>query len=413
MNKMWIVLRYDIINRVTKASFWIGGFVIPLLALLVITGIGYVRDRALLEPGSTPEPPVTTPKTIGYVDEAQLLRQLPDGVDLSTVRAYADESAARAALEAGEIGVYYVIPADYLTTGKLMAYVKEFRPLDSDQTFPDPILKALLKFNLLDGDETRLALLEAPMRLKVETTAPPSAYDEDNPLTFYIPYSVTMLFYAFIMMSASLLLNALNIEKQNRVLETLLLSLRPLDLLIGKMLSLAVLALLQLITWAGSGLLLLRLGGKTLNIPPGMTLPASLLTWGIAFFLLGYLIYASLMAGIGALVTDLREASQVTLLVLSPLIVPLFFINLLIEDPHGLFSTVLSIFPFTAPVVMMTRLSVGHVPLWHPLLALGGLAVTALLIVRATTNLFRAQILLTGQPLTIKRYLLALFGRGL
>ncbi len=407
MAKIGLVLHYDILDRITRPGFWLGGVLVPLLALAILIGVGYIQEQAGTLP-TTPAEPAATARPIGYVDEAQLIRTaLPD----ATLRAYPNQAAARAALEQGAISLYYVIPADYLQTGKLLAYTWEFNPLDTDRSIFDPRLEALIKLNLLQGDAERLERLSQPMRLSVEAATPQPDYDESNPLVFYIPYSVLLLFYGFIMMSASLLLNAINLEKRNRVLEVLLVSLHPRELLAGKMLSLGLLSLFQLLIWVGSGLLMLRLGGKTLSIPPGLVLPASLLLWGILFFLLGYALYASLMAGIGALVTDLREASQVTLLVISPLIVPLFFVSLLIEEPHGLFSTILSLVPFTAPVVMMMRLAIGQVPLWQPLVALAGLALVAPLVLRATANLFRAQTMLTGQPLTIKRYLLALVGK--
>ncbi len=406
------VFRYDVINRVTKAGFWIGGFVLPILGLLVVLGMGYIQERAAQEPAA-PQEPAATQHLIGIVDEAGLLQSIPQDLPgLERLRFYPDQTTARADLEKGDLYTLYIIPPDYLESGKLTAIMQKagFAAL-MDETTVNPIVAYLLRLNLLGGDAARLALLQQPMRLNVEAIAP-SSYDEDNPATFFVPYGVTLLYYFFVMMSASMLLNTIAIEKQNRVLEIMLTCLRPLDLLTGKMLALAVLSLLQLLVWAGSGLLILRLGGKTLDLPPGMVIPDTVLLWGALFFLLGYTLYASLMAGIGALVSDLREASQVTFLVISPLLVPLFFINILIEDPHGPFGTVLSLFPFTAPVVMMTRLTTGNVPWWQLALAIIGLMLFAWLALRATANLFRAQLMLTGQPLTIKRYLLALIGRN-
>ncbi len=409
MNKTRLVFYYDLINRITRPGFWLWGILVPVLGLGLVMGMNYLQERTSSFPGLQPRSTQTPSQVIGYVDEAHLLRVIPDDTGL---QAFPDEAAARAALEQDAIQLYYLIPADYLESGRLLAYTRTFLLTDFDsESFPDPRLQALIQFNLLGADQEKLELLTHPMQLTVETTAPPSNYDDSNPFAFYIPYSVTLLFYFFIMMSASLLLSAINVEKQNRLLETLLITLNPRDLLAGKMLSLGLLSLFQLLVWAGSGVLILRLGGKTLSIPPGMELPFSLLTWGIPFFILGYALYASLMAGIGALITDLREASQVTLLVISPLMIPLFFITLLIQEPHGVLATVLSLVPFTAPVVMMMRLALGHVPLWQPIVALVGLGIVAPLILRATANLFRAQIMLTGQPLTVKRYLLALLGR--
>ena len=117
------------------------------------------------------------------------------------------------------------------------------------------------------------------------------------------------------------------------------------------------------------------------------------------------------MAGLGALVPNLREASQSTIVVIAPLMIPMFLINVLISDPHGGASTIMSLFPLTAPVAMMTRLSAGGVPFWQPVLSALLLAVTALLVVRAVAGMFRAQVLLSGQSFNRKMFFRALMGK--
>jgi ABC-2 type transport system permease protein len=136
------------------------------------------------------------------------------------------------------------------------------------------------------------------------------------------------------------------------------------------------------------------------------------LLWGALFFVLGYVLYAILMAGVGALVPNLREASQATLVLVVPLIVPLMFINLLVQQPNGGVAVGLSLFPFTAPVAMMTRLSVTEVPLWQPVAAAGFLIIAGLLVIRSVAGMFRAQTLLSGQNFSLKLLVKALAGRA-
>jgi ABC-2 type transport system permease protein len=209
-------------------------------------------------------------------------------------------------------------------------------------------------------------------------------------------------------MSASYLLSSITKEKENRVLEILMVSLAPRQMLVGKMIALGLVGLLQMSLWIGTGYTLLRLSGRTFSLPAAFQLPLSFLLWGIVFFLLGYAVYASLMASLGALVPNLREASQATFVVILPLLVPLMLIGVLIEDPNGALATGLSLFPLTAPVVMMTRLAAGRVPLWQLFLSAGLLVITVVLLVRAVAGMFRAQVLLSGQPLSLRRLVDAL-----
>jgi ABC-2 type transport system permease protein len=94
------------------------------------------------------------------------------------------------------------------------------------------------------------------------------------------------------------------------------------------------------------------------------------------------------------------------------MIVPLFFMSILVEDPNGTLAVILSLVPWTAPVTMMLRLASGGVPLWQLLASSALLAGTAYIILRSVARLFRAQTLLSGQPFNAKVYFNALLGRA-
>ena len=117
------------------------------------------------------------------------------------------------------------------------------------------------------------------------------------------------------------------------------------------------------------------------------------------------------MAGLGALVPNLQEASQATIVVIWPLLIPLFFMVSLIENTHGGLAIGLSIFPLTAPIAMMARLAVGGVAWWQPFVAAGLLVMTIMFVMRAVSRVFHAQTLLSGQPFSVKRYVGVFVGR--
>jgi ABC-2 type transport system permease protein len=129
------------------------------------------------------------------------------------------------------------------------------------------------------------------------------------------------------------------------MIEIMMLATTPRQLLAGKFMGLGLIGLLQAILWLGTGFVLLRFSGTTFQIPEAYQLPISFLIWGLIFFLLGYAVFASLMAGIGALVPNIREASQVTLIVMAPLLLPLMLISVLVRDPNGGLAVGLSLFP--------------------------------------------------------------------
>jgi ABC-2 type transport system permease protein len=219
-----------------------------------------------------------------------------------------------------------------------------------------------------------------------------------------------MIFYIVILGSSSLMLNSVTNEKTNRIMEILMTSIKPMQILTGKILALGVIGLLQTIVWSGSGFLLLRFSGRTMNVSQAFQLPLSILVWGILFFLCGYALYASIMAGVGAMVPNLREASQATTLVIIPLVIPMALISVIVESPNGALATIFSLFPLTAPVTMMTRLAAGNVPFWQPIFSILLLIGSSYFVIRSVSGLFHAQNLLSGQEFKVKYFIKALFG---
>lgn len=411
MKKTLFVLRHEVITILTSRSFLLVSIGIPLLSALIFLVVSRISKSSTA--ASMVSQIVTAQqemnKAEGYVDQAGIIKQLPEDYSAEQYIAFPDENSARLALEADRIAAYYVVPSDYVAEGELIYIRPDFNPMSaSGKSF---MFERLLQINLLGGDVALADQVTAPLKLETQSLAPTPQRDESNMLTFWIPYAVTMIFYIVILGAASLLLSSVTKEKENRTIEILMSSATPGQLLAGKILGLGIVGLFQTVLWVGTGYGILGKGTSMFNLSTAFKLPVEFLVWGIVFFILGYAVYASLMAGLGALVPNMREASQATMVVIFPLIVPMFLMNVLIEAPHGSVSTALSLIPFTSPVVMMTRLSAGNVPWWQPPVAVALLVLTVALVVRAVSGIFRAQTILSGQPFNVRRFLLALVGK--
>ena len=275
----------------------------------------------------------------------------------------------------------------------------EFNPLD---TFSEgALINRVLQLNLLGGD-TRLAnFLSNPFALQVMILNPSSGSSQDNPLAFFLPYGVMFLYYMLILMSAGYLVSSINKERESRVLEIMLVTVTPRQLLAGKFIGLGLMGLLVNFLWVGTGFALMRLSGSTFQLPAEYQIQPHILIWGVVFFLLGYAVYASLLGAVGALLPNLRETSQATMVVILPMILPLMFITLMIKQPNGLLAVGLSLFPLTAPVTMMLRLVLIPVPAWQLFLSVVFLLLAAVIILRAVASMFHAQTMLSGQPLSL------------
>ena len=410
MKKIMLILRHEMVTILTSKSFLFVVFGLPLIGSLVFWAASLLNknNQASSVLSAVLSNPIQVTRE-GYVDLSGLVRLTPTDVLGDALKPFPDEASARQALADEDISAFYIITKDYLTTGSLIYIRQDFSPF-GDRGASQRI-KRLLDINLLNGDVHLAERVDNPLNVSVQATAPGPQRDQANPLTFFLPYGVTIIYYAIILGAASLLLNSVTKEKENRVIEILMISASPSQLLTGKIIGLGMIGLLQTVAWIGTSYVLLRLSGRTFNLPAAFQLPVSFLVWGLVFFLLGYAIYASLMAGLGALAPNLKEASQATFMIILPLLVPMMLISVLIESPNGPLAVFLSLFPLTAPVGMMTRLAATRVPTWQLLLAALLLVLTAWLILRMVARMFRAQALLSGQSFELKRFLGALLGR--
>lgn len=397
----WLVLRQEVITTVTRRSFLLTAFGIPLISALLFSAVSLVNRSSpgavegIMNP-SRPSPAVPE----GFVDQSGLVRIIPADITSDELRRYADIESAEFALIHGEISAFYVIPGDYVERGQIQFTSGEINPMD---TFTrGSKIDKLLQLNLLGGDTHLAALVANPFLLQVIIRNPSSRLSEQTPLAFFIPYIVMLLYYMLILMSAGFLVSSINKERESRVLEIMMVTITPRELLSGKFIGLGLIGLMVNILWVGTAYVLLVLSGTTLQVPAEFQLAPHILLWGVVYFLLGYAVYASLLGAVGALVPNLRETSQATMVVILPMIIPLMFVSVLVQQPNGFLAIALSLFPLTSPVTMMLRLSITAVPPWQLAVSVVLLLFTAVFILRVVARMFHAQTMLSGQPMSLK-----------
>jgi ABC-2 type transport system permease protein len=412
MIKVFLVMKNEVFTLISRTSFWLALIGLPLVGGLIFAGVGAInRSASASQTVSQVLGGPADTRSEGYVDLSGIIRQVPDNVPANSFVSFPDEVSGRQALAAGRISALYIVPSDYIQSGTITSIRPDLNPLASSSG-NSSMFTWILQVNMLGGNTSLANLVNGPTKVDDVSLSPVAAPDENNPLAFWTPYVITIIFYMLIVGSATLLLNNISKEKENRVIETLLTSITSRQLLTGKILGLGIVGLGQTLFWFGTSYVLLNLSGRTFHLPSDIHLPFSFLAWGLVYFLLGYAVYASLMAGLGALAPNLREASQATFMITLPLMVPLFLASsVFMQAPNGVIAVVLSLFPLSAPVAMMARLSAGGVVWWQPWLAVVLLAGTIVLIVRAVAGMFRAQALLSGQSFKFKTFFRALAGK--
>jgi ABC-2 type transport system permease protein len=399
MRNVYLVIKHEILTTLGTRSFWFTTIVLPLLILGLNFGTQVVAERTIAQEERAAASP--TSETIGYVDPGGLIETIPPGVPAEMFRAYPDQDTAQAALEAGAIARYYVIPRDWIESGDLVLVDRTFKPIGGVPG--SELFRYTLNYNLVgDADRARL-LLDPTPRVTSTALAPSKADERQGPRAFWVTYATMFIFFFSLTMSSSIMLQSVSKEKETRTAEVLLLSLRPRELMLGKLIGLGAVALLQLAIWAGGGLVALSQGEQLLGAAGSFELPSGFIVWLLLYFVFGYAAYASVLGAIGVLAPTAREATQFTFAVLLPLMIPLWLNTAFAQDPNGNLPVFLSLFPPTAPLSMITRLVATKVPLWQPIVSLAGLAAMAYGFVLLSARLFRADTLLSSSSLSLKR----------
>jgi ABC-2 type transport system permease protein len=215
---------------------------------------------------------------------------------------------------------------------------------------------------------------------------------------FIIPYIFSMLLLMSIFFSSGYLLQGLGDEKENRVMEILLSSISPRQLLAGKVLGLGAAGLAQVVVWLLSAQFLVKIASSTWsNILGNLQVPADFLILGTIYFILGYLLFAVLMAGVGAISPTARDGQSMSTLFTLAGIAPLWFMAFIIENPDHLISQILTIFPITAPVTIMIRLGLTQIPLWEIAVSISVMLLAIIGCFFLAAKLFRTYLLMYGK----------------
>ena len=401
MNRTSTIIRHEFLHTIKKKGFIILTLSIPILILLGI-GIFKIASNAVV--------PETDEIRVGYVDHIGDFAPLyePDAVRL--IRLDSEDEATQA-LANEEIDEYIVIPDDYVATGVIARYT-----LDKELAPPPSVSAAIEGFldsNLLASEVPPevIGRVLTPVNVVTTTITPEgtAATDQGGFSGFIIPAFVGALLAIALNVSANYVLQSLGEEKENRLMEILLSSVSPRQLLTGKLLGRGAAGCLQVLLWAISIPLLLRLASSTFGGFLGtVQLDPGLLVLGVIYFILGYLLFAVVSLALAAICSTLREAQGIAPLFTLAAVAPFWFISLIMFFPNSPVWIVFSIVPFSSPVLMMLRLGLSDVPIWQLVASLGVLVASIVGGLWVAAKLLRIYLLMYGKRPRLREIVRAL-----
>lgn len=416
MRKTLLIGLREFRQHVTSRGFLLGALGTPLILLAIwVFGGGLMGlDADDQAPEQMVQELVEAERAdtaIGYVDRANLITAVPEFLPTEVFQAYADAIAAQAALERGAIAAYYVVSEDYRETGEVERISTRLPTAPPDTELFDWVLVSSL---FPDADFAQIARLRRPFGGMGPTFVAVDAEEtvEDPGFAFdLMPILVTVAVMLPLFTSGSYLFQSLTKEKSSRMMEILLVSLRPQQLLAGKVLGLGALIIVQYAIWVVCAAAALVVTGQGVGqLLTGINLSAGEVALVLPYALGGFGLYAALMAGIGALAADVESSRGWVFLLTLPMMVPIYLWMAIVSAPHGVPAVVLSLFPYSAPVAMLMRMTAATVPAWQLGTSLGLVLLATVGTMGLMARLFRAQTLLSGEALTIRRFWTALTG---
>lgn len=395
MNRTFLIFRHEFLRTIRRRGFIILTLSLPLLALLGI-GISQIALRV-----SKPPPQVTK---IGYVDEAGGFDKFNTQGNITLVP-FTTENAATQALITRTVSEYFVIPPDFIATGVIQRFI-----LQQEFSTPPSTTSAIQNFltsNLLAGKVAAdvIARVESSVNLVTTTLTSTGGVSpqQGNYANFIVPGIFSFFLVMALVFTSTYVLQSLGEEKENRLMEILLSSVSSWQLLTGKVLGLGAAGLLQVLVWMVFSPILLRLGSSSIGgILSTIHVPISFWILGVMYFILGYLLFAVLSASVAAVSSSVQEAQGIAGLYTTLAVSPFWLLSLILLNPTNPAWVILSIFPFTAPVLTMLREGLTGVPVWQLALSTTTLALSIAVGLVLASRLLRTYMLMYGKRPGIK-----------
>jgi ABC-2 type transport system permease protein len=355
---------------------------------------------------------------VGQAMAADLAQREVDGrtvanVDVEVVEPAADRQAQAAALDrrlvAEEIDAWIAVDEESLAGGRV-----EYRARSVSNTMTQRVLERSLsaevrEMRLVDAgyDPEAVASLMEDVTLSTVKVSARGSRAEAGEAGFFLAYGLFFLLYLVLMIWGQQVLQGVLEEKSSRVVEVIASAARPFDLMMGKLLGIGAAALTQFGVWMATAVALTapQVLGALSMLPDDVGLPeirVGQVLLVVAFFILGFFVYSTMYAAVGAAFDNLQDAQNLVAIPTFSIVLPIFFMFPVINDSNSPLAVIVSLIPLMTPILMPLRIAVETPPWWQIVLALVLTAGFVVVMVALAARIYRVGILMYGKKPTIK-----------
>ncbi|NTW48751.1 MAG: ABC transporter permease [Chlorobiales bacterium] len=410
MSKIPIIVRKEYFERLKSKGFIISTILIPLF----LTGSILIPLAITMLGSSGPKPLIAFSDRTGEV-ETSFLEQMKPLKEIVVVPVSIEDPRV-------EDQIFFDIERRVL-----LGYLSIRKTADGNyeatytaRTLTDPVLVRTLQQAVKTAINTvrlksaglsdpQIRALETPVAFLTHKIQAGKESEESAAAQFVLTYVMVFLIYGTTLIYGIQVMNSVIDEKSSRIMEVLISSVRPVELMAGKVIGIGLVALTQYLIWTAAGVLILGAGlpelqrafmsDFTLSFPP------MLIVYFILYFVLGYLLYASLYAAIGSVIENPQDAQSLQTPVTMLVIIPVFVLSFVTANPDAFLSTVLSLIPAFSPVLMMARIGVSEVPVWQIALSFVLMSLTIFGTTLLAGKIYRVGVLMYGKKPKISEIL--------
>ena len=420
MKFLRIITQREYLNKIRNKSFIIMTFVSPLIMVAFILLIGWLVNINTSEV-----------KKIAIIDESHIFATAftnTDEVHYHYLQNTDLLTAKKEVLEKGNYGLLYIPPKNTPNWYQQISFYTEETPaLSLTNAMLSVLEKTLFQYNLTEKNINQQEIESAKVRvsLQLQNFTGEKTSEWGTLVKSILGMSAGYLIFMFIIMYGNMIMRSVIEEKNNRIIEIIISSVKPFDLMLGKILGTSLAGITQAFIWIVFTGVLFALLPTFFDMPMTGTTTEALqspdtakiqevltaiyqfplletFVLFILFFVGGYLLYSSLYAMIGAMVDNETDTQQFLLPVITPLMLAVYVgMFSVMEQTHGTVSVVFSYIPFTSPVVMLMRIPFG-VAWWEILISLLILYLTFFMVIKLSAKIYRIGILMYGKKASYK-----------
>ena len=414
LDKTRVIARREYLARIRSKGFWLGTIILPLFLAGMFVLPAYVLskstshlDVALVDGTGRLGPGIAKRLSEGGTDFGPVAK-----VSVEVEPVAADREAQRRSLDrrllAEKIDAWIWIDADGLADGKVEYHARSVSNTLTQSILERAISAQVREMRLTQAgyDPAAVKPLLAPVELETVKVSKEGSRAEAGEAGFFLAYGLFFLLYMILLIWGQQMLQGVLEEKSSRVVEVIVSSARPQELMMGKLIGIGGAALTQFSIWLATAVALTApaVVASLAFVPEGFAMPSLTVAQALAivvFFVLGFFVYASVYAAVGSSFNNAQEAQQLAWLPSSMIILPIFFMFPVINDSSSTMAVVTSLIPPLTPILMPLRIAVEMPPVWQIVLAIVLTTLFVYGMVRLCGRIYRVGILMYGKKPTL------------